>query len=134
MMITCLLVEQNDSLIYLIGRYGQEVGVKIITASGAEAVERASETQPAMILLGADLPGEKGWEILRTLKADRYLRHIPVIMYAGMDQRAQMLEEGADGCLQMPLVREDLLAEMVTLGLLTSVEPELPPLPKGTTA
>jgi two-component system, cell cycle response regulator DivK len=129
-MITCLLVEQNESLIYLIQRYGQEVGMKIITASGAEAVERVGEIQPAVILLGADLPGKRGWETLRALKADRYLRHIPVIMYAGMDQRVQMLEEGADGCLQMPLVREDLWAELVAMGLLTSVEPELPPYPK----
>jgi CheY-like chemotaxis protein len=130
---TCLLVEQNDDLIYLIQRYGQETELRIITASGLEAVERARDEQPAVILLGADLPGQRGWEILHALKANHYVHDIPVIMYAGMDQRARMLEEGADGCLQMPLVREELLAELVTMGLLTSADTEFPPLPKATT-
>lgn len=114
--ITCLLVEQNDDLIYLIRRYGQEAGMRIITASGLEAVALAGEEQPAVILLGSDLPAQKGWEVLHALKSDSRTFHIPVVMYAGMDQRARMLEEGADGCLQMPLLREDLLAALKTVG------------------
>ena len=113
-MITCLLVEQNDDLIYLIRRYGQEAGLTVVTASGLEALERAREAQPAVVLLGADLPGQKGWETLRALKSDRALRRIPVIMYAGLDQRARMLEEGSDGCWQMPLQCKDLLAALET--------------------
>jgi CheY-like chemotaxis protein len=130
---TCLLVEQNDDLIYLIQRYGQETELKIITASGGEAVERARDEQPAVILLGADLPGQRGWEILHALKANREVQDIPVIMYAGMDQRARMLEEGADGCLQMPLVREELLAELAMMGLLARIDPEFAPPPKAIT-
>ena len=115
--ITCLLVEQNDDLIYLIRRYGEEAGMRIITASGLEAVALAGREQPAAILLGSDLPGQKGWEVLHALKNDSRTYQIPVVMYAGMDQRARMLEEGADGCLQLPCARADLLAVLETVGV-----------------
>jgi CheY-like chemotaxis protein len=117
MEITCLLVEQNDDLIYLVQRYGQEVGIRIVTATGVEAVARAGEEQPAVILLGSDLPGQKGWEVLHALKDDGRTCHIPVVMYAGMDQRARMLEEGADSCLQLPWGRDDLLAALEMVGV-----------------
>ena len=42
---------------------------------------------------------------------------IPVVMYAGMDQRARMLEEGADGCLLLPWAREDLLHALEGVGV-----------------
>lgn len=115
--ITCLLVEQNDDLIYLIQRYGQEAGIYIITAAAVDALAVAQAEQPTVILLGSDLPGQKGWEVLHALKGDDRTFHIPVVMYAGMDQRARMLEEGADGCLQLPWAREDLLAALETVGV-----------------
>lgn len=114
--VTCLLVEQNDDLIYLIQRQGQEAGIHIITATGLDAVALAAEQQPAVILLGCDLPGQKGWDVLHALKRDSCTCQIPVVMYAGMDQRARMLEEGADGCLQLPWVRDDLLAALDRVG------------------
>jgi CheY-like chemotaxis protein len=115
--VTCLLVEQNDDLIYLIQRYGQESGLRVIVTAGLEAVALAGEAQPAVILVGADLPGQKGWEVLHALKGDSRTCHIPVVMYAGMDQRARMLEEGADGCLQMPWARDELLAVLERVGV-----------------
>ncbi len=115
--ITCLLVEQNDDLIYLIQRYGQEAGIYIITAAAVDALAVAQAEQPTVILLGSDLPGQKGWGVLRALKGDDRTFHIPVVMYAGMDQRARMLEEGADGCLQLPWAREDLLAALEAVGV-----------------
>jgi CheY-like chemotaxis protein len=115
--VTCLLIEQNDDLIYLIRRYGQDADIRVITAAGLEAVAVAGEKQPAVILLGSDLPGQKGWEVLHALKNDSRTFHIPVVMYSGMDQRARMLEEGADGCLQLPWAREDLLAALAMVGV-----------------
>ncbi len=115
--ITCLLVEQNDDLIYLIQRYGQEAGIYIITAGAVDALTVAQTEQPTVILLGSDLPGQKGWEVLHALKGDDRTFHIPVVMYAGMDQRARMVEEGADGCLQLPWAREDLLAALEAVGV-----------------
>jgi two-component system, cell cycle response regulator len=81
-----------------------------------DAVALAAEHQPAVILLGCDLAGQKGWDVLHALKRDSCTYHIPVVMYDGMDQRARMLEEGADGCLQLPWVRDDLLAALDRVG------------------
>ena len=113
---TCLLVEQNDDLTYLIQRYGQEAGIRIIPASSLEAAERAREEQPAAVLLDADLPAQRGWEVLHALKADDRTRRIPVVMYAGMDQRARMLAEGVDEYLQLPFLRKDFLAALAAVG------------------
>ncbi len=117
MMTTCLLVEQNDNLIYLVQRYGEQAGLRIIIATGPEAVERARQEQPAAILLEADLPERSGWEVLHALKADRRTRHLPVVMYAGLDQRAQILAAGANGCLQMPFLYEEFLAALEAVGV-----------------
>lgn len=114
---TCLLVEQNDSLIYLVQRYGEQAGLRILIATGSEAVERAGQEQPAVILLEADLPKRSGWEILRALKADQRTGHLPVVMYAGLDQRAQILAEGANGCLQMPFLYEEFLSALAAVGV-----------------
>jgi CheY-like chemotaxis protein len=111
------LVEQNNDLIYLIQRYGEQAGLRIITTTGLEAVERAQQEQPAAILLEADLPERSSWGILHALKANRSTCHLPVVMYAGIDQRAQILTAGANACLQMPFLYEEFLSALEVVGV-----------------
>jgi two-component system phosphate regulon response regulator PhoB len=117
MTITCLLVEQNSDLLYLLQRYGEQAGLQIVIATGQEAVKWAREKQPAVILLAADLPGRNSSEVLRALRATPHTRHIPVVMYAELNQQAQILAAGADGCLQLPFLYEEFLAALEDVGV-----------------
>jgi CheY-like chemotaxis protein len=117
MTITCLLVEQNNDLLYLLQRYGEQARLEIVIATAQEAVQWAREKQPAAILLAADLPGQNGDEVLHALKANPLTRHIPVVMYAELNQQAQILAAGADGCLQMPFLYEEFLTALEEVGV-----------------
>ncbi len=59
-------------------------GFRVVEASnGAEAVQKALELIPHVILMDLSMPGMDGWEATRRLKADRRTKHIPVIALTG---------------------------------------------------
>jgi CheY-like chemotaxis protein len=57
----------------------------------------ARERVPDLILLDMMLPKVSGLEVLRTLKGDVLVKHIPVIVLSGLGQanEAKLLKEGA---------------------------------------
>ena len=95
-----LLVEDNamnrDMLMRRLARKGYEV---LVAEDGAQAVERAREEQPDLILMDMSLPEIDGWEATRRIKADAATRAIPVIAltaHAMAGDRARALEAGCD--------------------------------------
>src|SRR5215813_15046251 len=59
----------------------EECGFRVITAdSGEQALRRAREVQPDLILLDLMMPEMDGWQVLTALKADPQLRSIPVVV------------------------------------------------------
>lgn len=57
-------------------------GVLTCVGSGVEALDllRGPRFQPDVILLDLNMPGMNGFELLRTLKDDARLAHIPVVI------------------------------------------------------
>ena len=51
---------------------------------GFEALQRASEWQPDLILLDVMMPGMDGFECCRLLKDDQTTLHIPVVMVTAL--------------------------------------------------
>jgi len=84
-------------------------------ANGAEALERAFERPPDLVVMDLSLPGVDGWQATRALKADARTKSIPVIAVtghalAGAPEHAA--EAGCDGFLTKPCLPEDLLREI----------------------
>ena len=77
----------------------RKLGHTVITAEdGAEAVLRAREEPPELILLDLIMPKIQGFEVLRALKADPATSHIPVIIISNLGQetdRQATLDAGA---------------------------------------
>ncbi|MBY0423594.1 MAG: response regulator, partial [Parvularculaceae bacterium] len=74
--------------------------------SGAEAIRRATEDQPDIVLLDVMMPGMDGFETCRRLKTAPETAHIPVVMVTALDQQADRvagLEAGADDFLTKPV-------------------------------
>jgi two-component system cell cycle response regulator DivK len=84
-------------------------------ANGAEALERAFERPPDLVVMDLSLPGVDGWQATRTLKADARTKNIPVIAVTGhalAGAPEQAAEAGCDGFLTKPCLPEDLLQEI----------------------
>lgn len=84
-------------------------------ASGPEALERAFELLPDLIVMDLSLPGLDGWEVTRRLKSDARTRHIPVLALTshaleGFSEGAR--EAGCDGFVTKPCLPEQLLTEI----------------------
>jgi two-component system, cell cycle response regulator DivK len=65
---------------------------------GHEALERAFQTRPDLIVMDLSLPGLDGWEATRTLKQDRRPRDVPVIALTGHALEGQSESARAAGC------------------------------------
>ena len=89
----CLLVVDDDPhttylLQVLLRRGGYETRA---SNSGEEALDLARREPPAAVLLDLHMPDLSGLEVLATLKNDRRLRDVPVIVTTG-DLTAQVAE------------------------------------------
>jgi len=61
--------------------------VELIPArSGEEAVRRAKEVTPDLMLIDTGLPDVSGYEVCRILKADPAIRDVPIIMLTGASE------------------------------------------------
>ena len=75
-------------------------------AGGREALRKAKECQPDLILLDVMMPGLNGFEVCRTLKADETLAHIPIIFMTALDSgdgEMEGLEAGGIDYLTKPV-------------------------------
>jgi CheY-like chemotaxis protein len=84
-------------------------------ATGQEALERAFELLPDLIVMDLSLPGLDGWEATRRLKDDARTRHIPVLVLTshaleGFSEGAK--EAGCDGFVTKPCLPDQLTAEI----------------------
>ncbi|MEM7046113.1 MAG: PleD family two-component system response regulator [Pseudomonadota bacterium] len=74
--------------------------------SGAEALEKAAQETPDLILLDVMMPIMDGFEACEKLKADPATAHIPVVMITALtetEDRVHGLQVGAEDFLSKPL-------------------------------
>ncbi len=82
---------------------------------GAEAVERASEHRPDLILMDIQMPVMDGYEATRRIKADPALRAIPVIAvtsYALSGDEEKTRAAGCDGYVAKPYSPRQMLSKV----------------------
>jgi CheY-like chemotaxis protein/methyl-accepting chemotaxis protein len=80
----------------------------IVATQGNTGLNMARLYRPDAIMLDIKLPVLNGVEVLRQLKSDLKLRHIPVQIISGYDTKMEGLELGAFSFLQKPISRKDL--------------------------
>jgi CheY-like chemotaxis protein len=89
-------------------------GYRVATAEdGLEAIEKALELLPDVILMDLSLPRLDGWEASRRIRADARTRHIPILAltaHALSSARRRALEAGCDAVVTKPCPPRDLEA------------------------
>ncbi len=72
------------------------LGLKVVVAiSYLEIFESITKYNPIAITLDVNMPESNGWKILKLLKSDINLRHIPVHVISGEDNKLMSLKYGA---------------------------------------
>jgi uncharacterized protein (TIGR02266 family) len=105
-----LLVDDVDLFLELERTFLKRFGCEILTAkSGEEAIAKAREHRPDLILLDVVMPGMGGYAACRRLKDDPETGKIPVVFVAGDPDLRRMAEAGGDDLVSKPVRREALL-------------------------
>ncbi|MDQ3933660.1 MAG: HAMP domain-containing protein [Actinomycetota bacterium] len=98
-------------------RAGRERGFKVLLALRADAgLALAHEHKPDAVLLGLQLPGGDGAEVLEHLKRHPDTRHVPVHVMSDTDRRQEVLRAGAVGYLEKPIDAGALAGSLDELG------------------
>jgi two-component system cell cycle response regulator len=87
-------------------------------SNGPEALAKAAELIPDLILLDVMMPGMDGFEVCQRLRTDPLLTEVPVIMVTALDDRdsrLQGIEVGADDFVTKPFDRAELRARVRTI-------------------
>jgi CheY-like chemotaxis protein len=90
----------------------------VLAANGAEAVERAQETQPDAIVMDLSMPVMDGFSAAEALRSDSRTRDIPVVALSGhvLPQHTEKAREaGCDTILPKPCALNDVAAKIRTL-------------------
>jgi len=90
----------------------------ILAASGEEALLKAPELVPDLILLDVMMPGMDGFEVCQHIRAHPQLGEVPIIMLTAMSDRKTRLrgiEAGADDFIIKPFDKVELLARVRTI-------------------
>jgi len=104
-----LVIDDDPEACELIERNLTKDGFRVVTTtSGEQGLRLAHEIQPAAITLDVMMPDMDGWSVLRALKADPRLHHIPVIMLTMMDDQSRGYSLGAVDYLTKPIDRKQL--------------------------
>jgi two-component system cell cycle response regulator DivK len=114
-----LVVEDYQDAREMYAAYLQFSGFTVAEATnGFEAVEKAVELMPDIVLMDLALPRMDGWEATRRLKGDPRTRHIPIVALtghalAGHAEGARLA--GCDAFVTKPCLPDALVAEIKRL-------------------
>ncbi len=118
--------DNADMRAYVSRLLGNRYDVQAV-GDGETALEAARLDPPALILTDVMMPKLDGYGLLQAVRANPYLRDIPVILLsarAGEDSRIEGVEAGADDYLVKPFSANELLARMETALQLRHVRSE----------
>jgi twitching motility two-component system response regulator PilH len=93
-----------------------EQGYSVVTAAdGEEALEKAVNEHPDLVVLDIILPKKNGFQVCRQLKTSPDTEEIKVLMVSSKSQDSDRfwgLKQGADGYMTKPFDEEELLGNI----------------------
>jgi DNA-binding response OmpR family regulator len=111
-----LVVEDEQDVAELLRYHLAKEGYEVVVApNGSDAVKRARDLRPEVILLDIMVPQLNGWEVCRRLKGEVETRAIPIIMVTGRVEEGDKVlgfELGADDYVTKPFSPRELVARV----------------------
>lgn len=95
---TVLIVDDHPDALDVWTLYLQIEGLRVLTAAnGRQALARAHEEHPDVVVLDLELPDVSGCEVARELRRAADTRHIPLIAATGTTRAAHLDEARVAG-------------------------------------
>lgn len=112
-----LIVDDSEVLRRLIEMCLRPAGFEVATASdGVEALQRAAEFDPDLVILDIGLPDMTGWQVLEQLRASAATADCKVLILSGFeDAHSEAKRLGADAALVKPFRNDELRSVAVEL-------------------
>lgn len=111
-----LLVDDSLDTIQVLGWLLAAKGLQVQQAINvSQALEVAHAETPDVIVTDIGMPDQDGYDLLRLVRADAKLRHIPVIAatgYVGSREQEHMAEAGFSAALSKPFDLAELMATL----------------------
>jgi two-component system phosphate regulon response regulator PhoB len=111
-----LIVEDEEAIATLVDYNLKKEGFETrVARDGEEALMRAAEEAPDIVILDWMLPKVSGIEVCRRLRAESDTRNIPIIMLTARSEesdRVRGLETGADDYMTKPFSNAELVARV----------------------
>jgi putative two-component system response regulator len=88
----------------------------VMAENGFQAIEKAREIQPDVILLDVMMPGMSGFEVCERIRNEKQLAEIPILFLTALDDRQSLLtglKVGADDFISKPFDRFELRARLL---------------------
>ena len=108
-----LVVDDDREIVDMTRLILESGGYEVVPAhSGEEALRRATDARPDLILLDINMPGMDGWETLKILKVDEATTSIPVAMFSiKLELRDKILglQQGAFDYITKPFSVDEIL-------------------------
>jgi CheY-like chemotaxis protein len=112
-LVKVLIVDDEEDIRNLGEMMLTDNGYDVLTAKNAgEAITKAEEEKPDIILMDIVMPGRNGFDACKILKFKPATKEIPVVMFSalGRDVDKKMAEEaGAEAYITKPFDKERLL-------------------------
>ena len=114
-----LIVEDDGDIAALISLYVEKAGYASERVSdGVQALTRARETAPDLVILDLMLPGLNGLEVCKALRADNRTAALPILMLTARGEESERilgLDVGADDYVVKPFSPNELMARVRAL-------------------
>ena len=115
-----LVVDDSPTERYLLSEMLKKAGYSPLQAeSGEEAIKKAKESKPDLVLMDVVMPGLNGFQATRALTSDEATKHIPVIICTTKGQETDKLwgmRQGAKDYVVKPVVSQELVDKIKALG------------------
>jgi two-component system phosphate regulon response regulator PhoB len=111
---TILVVDDDAPILALMRNVLREFGFDAVTAiSGEQALVAARSRRPSLVLVDKNMPGMRGEEVVRALRAEPGLSHLPVLILSGEPMSsAEIRSIQADGAVTKPFDIMALIGEI----------------------
>lgn len=114
-----LLIEDDETLGSLLASHLKHYNAEVvIETEGSRALETATREIPGLILLDILLPGMDGFQVLAQIRADSFLKNVPVIVVSNLDSADDFAEADKLGVSDYIVKSTSLLDDIARKSLL----------------
>ncbi|MDX1993435.1 MAG: response regulator [bacterium] len=114
-----LIVDDDESMLHILGLILDRAGYKTLTAdNGEDALQMIYNHRPSIVILDEMMPGLSGGEVCSRIKKDELLRSTPIIMHSAGTQiqsEAYLRRIGADAALAKPCPPKKVVETVATI-------------------